>query len=175
MNCLIRHASWLIGRFLVKGDGKTCWERLKGKSCNGEVAEFGETVYYKFPTTDVLSAIALAETFTTLVLGTLQDASQLLAKNGDDGPVRAVASVIGQEGEQNGFYRTLLGLKPSQKPFLTTFSNGDPITRGGDKYMQSRIPGAKGMPHITLKGGHFLQEDAGTEFANAVNALLWRQ
>ncbi|KAJ9143487.1 Sexual development protein [Pleurostoma richardsiae] len=75
---------------------------------------------YKFPTTDVLSAIALAETFTTLVLGTLQDASQLLAKNGDDGPVRAVASVIGQEGEQNGFYRTLLGLKPSQKPFLTT-------------------------------------------------------
>lgn len=63
-------------------------------------------------------------------------------------------------------------LEKWDKPFLTTFSNGDPITRGGDKYMQSRIPGAKGMPHITLKGGHFLQEDAGTEFANAVNALL---
>ena len=59
-----------------------------------------------------------------------------------------------------------------QKPFLTTFSNGDPITRGGDKYMQERVPGAKGMPHVTLKGGHFLQEDSGTEFAQAVNQLL---
>lgn len=63
-------------------------------------------------------------------------------------------------------------LKKWQKPFLTTFSNGDPITRGGDKYMQDRIPGSKGMPHITLKGGHFLQEDSGTEFAQAINSLL---
>lgn len=54
------------------------------------------------------------------MLGTLQDASQLLAANGDAGPVRGVASVIGQEGEQNGWYRTYLGLKPSEKPFLTT-------------------------------------------------------
>ncbi len=75
---------------------------------------------YKFPTTGVRDAIELAETFTSLVLGTLQDASQGLSKNGDNGPVRAVASVIGQEGEQNGFYRNLLGRKPSQKPFLTT-------------------------------------------------------
>ena len=63
-------------------------------------------------------------------------------------------------------------LEKWEKPFLTTFSNGDPITRGGDKYMQERIPGAKGMKHITLKGGHFLQEDSGTEFAMAVNELL---
>ena len=75
---------------------------------------------YKFPTTGVHDAITLAETFTSLVLGTLQDASQGLSKNGDNGPVRAVASVIGQEGEQNGFYRNILGRKPSQKPFLTT-------------------------------------------------------
>lgn len=54
------------------------------------------------------------------MLGTLQDASQLLATNGDAGPVRGVASVIGQEGEQNGWFRTYLGLKPSEKPFLTT-------------------------------------------------------
>ncbi|MDX1451272.1 MAG: haloalkane dehalogenase [Oleiphilaceae bacterium] len=63
-------------------------------------------------------------------------------------------------------------LKRWHKPFLTTFSNGDPITRGGDHFMQKRIPGANGMPHRTLKGGHFLQEDAGTEFAAAVNELL---
>lgn len=58
------------------------------------------------------------------------------------------------------------------KPFLTAFSNGDPITRGGDKYMQKRIPGAIGRRHVTLKGGHFLQEDAGIEFAEVINQLI---
>jgi hypothetical protein len=65
-------------------------------------------------------AIALAETFTSVVLGTLQDAQTLLATNGDVGPIRPVGSVIGQEGEQNGWFRTFLGRVPSQKPFLTT-------------------------------------------------------
>ena len=63
-------------------------------------------------------------------------------------------------------------LKKWNKPFLTTFSNGDPIFRGGDIYLQKNIPGSKNMPHITLKGGHFLQEDSGTEFAQAINSLL---
>ncbi|KAI1077959.1 sexual development protein [Whalleya microplaca] len=79
-----------------------------------------EPCTYKFPTTSLKDAINLAETFTSLVLGTLQDAEQSFAQNGDDGPVRAISSVIGQEGEQNGFYRIFLGRKPSQKPFLTT-------------------------------------------------------
>jgi haloalkane dehalogenase len=63
-------------------------------------------------------------------------------------------------------------LEKWNKPFLTTFSNGDPIFRGGDQVLQKRIPGTKGLPHILLKGGHFLQEDSGAEFANAVNQLL---
>jgi hypothetical protein len=53
-------------------------------------------------------------------MGTLQDVSQGAATAGDAGIVRGVASIIGQEGEQNGFYRTLLGAVPSEKPFLTT-------------------------------------------------------
>lgn len=65
-------------------------------------------------------------------------------------------------------------LEQWQKPFLTTFSNGDPITRGGDHYMQQRIPGAANQPHITLTGGHFLQEDSPVDFANAINDLLKR-
>lgn len=52
-----------------------------------------------------------------------------------------------------------------EKPFLTTFSDGDPITRGLDRVLQRRIPGAKGQPHRTVRGGHFLQEDAGPELA----------
>ncbi|KUI65170.1 hypothetical protein VM1G_00057 [Cytospora mali] len=99
-------------------------EELHSLNALGVLNNFGafapQPCSYKFPVSDIRSAIALAETFTSVVLGTLQDASQLLATNGDAGPVRGVASVIGQEGEQNGWYRGYLGLKPSQKPFLTT-------------------------------------------------------
>ncbi|GKT92104.1 late sexual development protein [Colletotrichum tofieldiae] len=77
-------------------------------------------VAYQFPTNSLKEAVSLAETFTSVVLGTLQDANQLLAKNGDAGPVRAVSAVIGQEGEQNGFYRSILARPPSSQPFLTT-------------------------------------------------------
>ena len=38
--------------------------------------------------------------------------------------------------------------------------------------MQKRIPGAKDQPHVTLKGGHFLQEDSPVAFARAINGLL---
>ncbi len=55
-----------------------------------------------------------------------------------------------------------------RKPFLTAFSNGDPIMRGGDRVLQRHVPGADGQPHTTLRGGHFLQEDSGPEFARRV-------
>lgn len=47
-----------------------------------------------------------------------------------------------------------------EKPFLTLFSDRDPITRGLDEPFRSRIPGAGGQPHRTIPdAGHFLQED----------------
>lgn len=56
-----------------------------------------------------------------------------------------------------------------EKPFLTAFSEGDPITRGGEQIFQKRVAGAKGQPHTVIKGaGHFLQEDRGEEFARVV-------
>ncbi|MDP2269489.1 MAG: haloalkane dehalogenase [Archangium sp.] len=55
------------------------------------------------------------------------------------------------------------------KPFLTAFSDLDPITRGADLFLQSAIPGAQGQKHTTLVGGgHFLQEDRGEELAKVV-------
>jgi haloalkane dehalogenase len=55
------------------------------------------------------------------------------------------------------------------KPLLTAFSDGDPITHGGEHIFQKRVPGAKGQPHKTIKGGgHFLQEDCAEEFAEVV-------
>lgn len=59
-----------------------------------------------------------------------------------------------------------------EKPFLTAFSDGDPVTAGGDRAFQQRVPGARGLPHTTLRGGHFLQEDAGPELARAVVDLV---
>ncbi|MGH7813151.1 MAG: haloalkane dehalogenase [Candidatus Binataceae bacterium] len=55
------------------------------------------------------------------------------------------------------------------KPFLTAFSDSDPITRGGEGILQAMIPGAKNQPHTTIKGAsHFLQEDKGEDLARAV-------
>ncbi len=60
-----------------------------------------------------------------------------------------------------------------EKPFLTAFSDGDAITRGGERVFQKLVPGAQGMPHTTLAGGgHFLQEDVGPEFARVVADLI---
>jgi len=53
-----------------------------------------------------------------------------------------------------------------QKPFLTLFSDGDPITAGGEAEFQQRIPGAAGQSHQVITGaGHFLQETHGPELA----------
>jgi haloalkane dehalogenase len=55
------------------------------------------------------------------------------------------------------------------KPFLTAFSDSDKITKGGYRIFQERVPGAKGVAHVTIEGGgHFLQEDKGPELAGAV-------
>ena len=60
-----------------------------------------------------------------------------------------------------------------EKPFLTAFSDSDPITKGGDRIFQRLIPGAKGQPHTTIAGaGHFLQEDKGEELAGVVVNFL---
>jgi len=59
-----------------------------------------------------------------------------------------------------------------EKPFLTTFSQGDPITRGLDRRLQQRIPGAHGRAHRRVPGGHFLQEDSGPELARRVVELI---
>jgi haloalkane dehalogenase len=60
-------------------------------------------------------------------------------------------------------------LQKWDKPFLTAFSDGDPVTEGGDKVLQKLIPGTQGQPHTTIEGaGHFLQEDKGEEVARVV-------
>ncbi|TQV91024.1 COPII coat assembly protein sec16 [Cordyceps javanica] len=74
---------------------------------------------YMFPTTNLTQAVNIAETFTAVVLGALQGANVLFAKENVTIPIQLISSVIGQEGEQNGYYRTVLKEVPSESPFLT--------------------------------------------------------
>jgi haloalkane dehalogenase len=56
-----------------------------------------------------------------------------------------------------------------EKPFLTAFGDSDPITGGGERIFQARVPGAKGLEHPTVKGaGHFIQESHGDELARII-------
>jgi hypothetical protein len=99
-------------------------EELHALNANNALNHFTNEVIlpcqYNFPVSTFEEAINLASTFTDVVLGTLQDVQQLFGVAGDNGLIRGVGSVIGQEGEQNGFYRQLLGKTPSALPFLTT-------------------------------------------------------
>jgi haloalkane dehalogenase len=64
-------------------------------------------------------------------------------------------------------------LQKFEKPFLTAFSDGDPITHGGAKVFQKLVPGAKGKPHTVIKGGgHFLQEDCGEDLARVIVGFM---
>jgi len=64
-------------------------------------------------------------------------------------------------------------LESWQKPFLTLFSTRDPITRGGERLFQARVPGALNQPHTRIRGaGHFLQEDKALELADHINRFI---
>ncbi|KAF1954796.1 late sexual development protein [Byssothecium circinans] len=99
-------------------------EELHLLNANGALKKFNQEPIqpckYAFPVTDFHSAIALAGTFTDVVLGTLQDVNQIFAQNGDAALVRAVSSVIGNEAEQEGFFRLVQKKRASAQPFLTT-------------------------------------------------------
>lgn len=62
-----------------------------------------------------------------------------------------------------------------RKPFVTAFSDSDPITKGGDAVFQTLIPGAAGQPHVTLSGGHFLQEDCPDDIVAVIEGVAAAQ
>lgn len=64
-------------------------------------------------------------------------------------------------------------LRGFDPPFLCAFSDGDPITRGGNRRLLHRVPGSASQPHTTVEGaGHFLQEDKGHELARLVAGFI---
>jgi len=49
MAWLVKHGAECLNRYLVGKDGRTAYERLKGKRYKGDVCEFGQMVMHKFP------------------------------------------------------------------------------------------------------------------------------
>ena len=67
-------------------------------------------------------------------------------------------------------------LRAFDKPFLCTFSDGDPITKGGERQFIHVVPGANSQRHSTIEGGgHFLQEDKGPELAEVIADFIARR
>ncbi|MDR3414605.1 MAG: haloalkane dehalogenase [Nevskia sp.] len=66
-------------------------------------------------------------------------------------------------------------LRQFDKPFLTAFSDKDPITGAAAPVLRKLIPGCKDQPHVTIEnGGHFLQEDQGERLGEVVVGFVGR-
>lgn len=64
-------------------------------------------------------------------------------------------------------------LERFEKPFLTAFSDSDPMTKPSEKIFRERIPGARNQPQTEIQGaGHFLQEDQGEALASVIVGFI---
>lgn len=60
-------------------------------------------------------------------------------------------------------------LRTMEKPFLTAFSDKDPITAAAEPVFRKLIPGTQGQAHTTIvDGGHFLQEDQSEKLVEVI-------
>lgn len=108
---------------LTKLNAIQAQEQLHALGANAILATNGvepiEACEYVFPVTNFVDAIALASTFTDVVLGTLQSVDFNLGINRDTELLGLLTSIVAQEGEQDGWFRTIIGKIPSALPFLT--------------------------------------------------------
>ena len=50
---LVRHAAYVLSRFIKRDDGRSAWAQLRGKECDSPMAPIGETVDFKVVRGDV--------------------------------------------------------------------------------------------------------------------------
>ncbi|KAL8917532.1 MAG: hypothetical protein Q9208_007893 [Pyrenodesmia sp. 3 TL-2023] len=111
--------------YLIKALSTIVNEELHALGANGILAGAGQAPIapckYDFPVSNFKEAILLAQTFTDIALGTVPAVQALFAADGGDElrNIPLLGSILGQEGEQVGFFRYVQQKTPSAAPFLT--------------------------------------------------------
>jgi hypothetical protein len=169
-----------------------CWlayqqEEVHVLAANGVLASANKTTIqpcqYDFPVSDFRSAIALAQTFTDVVLGVLPAAQGLFAADGGDEAalVPIVGSIIGQEGQQSGYYRFLQKKVASAAPLLTGGAPQFAYTAISQFIVPGSCPnieviGLKAFPALTLestpRANNSVQTFSVSGAVSAANATL---
>lgn len=146
--------------FLPTGDRQLPEAFRRWRQFSQEVEDFNVGVIVSRGTVDGLSPAAQAAYDAPFPTDAHKAGARQFPTLVPDGPEAPSAAQARQAWEE---------LRRFDRPFLTAFSDGDPITAGSDRYLREQIPGATGQPHVTIEGaGHFLQEDRGDELAAVI-------
>ena len=82
-------------------------------------------------------------------------------------PTLPTSPSLAQQGKAWEFFDAF------DKPFLCAFADNDPVTAGSQAEFLRRVPGTRGLPHTTIKGGgHFVQERAPEQVSNVIIDLI---
>jgi len=110
-------------------------EQLHALTANTILAHYGANTIkpckYQFPVTNLPDALNLAQTFTDVVLGVLNDVQTRITTTvgpAGAGVVSAISQVIGNEAQQDGYFRYAQKLQPSAQPFVTGASRAFVLT-----------------------------------------------
>ncbi|KAJ6098809.1 hypothetical protein N7467_000344 [Penicillium canescens] len=99
-------------------------EELQVLDSNNHLAHFGIEpmlpCQYLIPVDNFDAAIEIAVKFTDMALGVLQDVVERYALGSDFTLARQISSLIGEKGEQQGWFRIMQGKVPSELPYPTT-------------------------------------------------------
>jgi len=155
-------------RFMLKRQGKVSWDELMANPKFLRWAAYSQTVE-DMPVGKIVIGMMAGDEAQRQRLEKAYDAPFPDARY-KAGP-RAMPPLVPSELRQNAAAWRVL--EAWNKPFLTAFSDGDPITAGGEREFQRRIPGCAGREHPTVRGaGHFLQETHGPELADIIIRLI---
>ncbi|KAL8992954.1 MAG: hypothetical protein Q9169_006714 [Polycauliona sp. 2 TL-2023] len=98
-------------------------EELHAIAANAFLVSAGEQPIapcrYVFPVSNFKNAILFARVFTDLALGTIPAVQLLYAKGNATRNILTLGSILGQEGQQDGFFRYAQNKPASAAPFLT--------------------------------------------------------
>ena len=101
-------------------------------------------------------AVALITRITDLDMGILQYVVEGFAKGGHPKMASLISSIVGQEGEQTGWFRQSQGEIPSELPFLTVTSLSNAFSADQQYIVPGSCPNKKTIPLRTFSPLHIL-------------------